>query len=73
MNGGSELVSWGSLRGLPYLLLQTVFSYDVPFCHNTKSQTTTDARLHAVTMVRPLQSTVGQKPGDLFFLDYSVW
>ena len=35
MNGGSELVSWGSLRGLPYLLLQTVFSYDVPFCHNT--------------------------------------
>ena len=42
MNGGSELVSWGSLRGLPYLLLQTVFI--ARMCRFATIQIVTDVR-----------------------------
>jgi len=48
-----------------YSLLQTVFSYDVPFCHNTKrhrqTDKQTDRRQTDDTLYQRHDSTVGQK------------
>ena len=70
MNGGSELVSGGSLRGLPYLLLQTVFSWDVPFCHNTKRHRQ-DRQTACCDIGSTFQSTVGQKPSIHGMMEYT--